>query len=252
MQLLVLAIVMGLINWVHKMEIGYNTGYVLSEIPIVSGFLAGIICGDMVQGLIIGGTIQLIYIGIITPGGNFPTDSAIAGCCVAPIALMTGMKASVAITLAVPVGLLGVFLINLRKTIAIRFVHKADEYAKEGNTKGIFRCATIYPAILNFFVAFLPVFIVVYFGSGVIDVVLKYIPETVMHGLEVAGGMLPALGFALIMHMIGKPRYIVFMILGYFIMRMTSWSNIILAIFGVCLAFIVIMLKREVKAEVEE
>ena len=26
MQLLVLAIVMGLINWVHKMEIGYNTG----------------------------------------------------------------------------------------------------------------------------------------------------------------------------------------------------------------------------------
>ena len=73
-----------------------------------------------------------------------------------------------------------------------------------------------------------------------------------MHGLEVAGGMLPALGFALIMHMIGKPRYIVFMILGYFIMRMTSWSNIILAIFGVCLAFIVIMLKREVKAEVEE
>ena len=35
---------------------------------------------------------------VIAPGGNFPTDSAIAGACVAPIALMTGMKPSVAVT----------------------------------------------------------------------------------------------------------------------------------------------------------
>ncbi|MCI5623316.1 MULTISPECIES: PTS mannose/fructose/sorbose/N-acetylgalactosamine transporter subunit IIC [Anaerostipes] len=252
MQLFLLAVAMGLCNWFHKMEIGYNTGYTIFESPITSGVLAGIILGKPIEGLIIGGTIQLIYVGVIAPGGNFPADSAIAGACVAPIALMTGMKASVAVTLAVPVGLLGVFLINLRKTLAIRIVHAADKYAKEADTKGIYKCAVIYPALLNILVAFLPVFIVVIFGTSVVDVILKYIPEAVMHGLEVAGGMLPALGFALIMHMIGKPKYIPFMIMGFFIMQMTGWSNLILAIFGGCLAFIVVTLKKDVNMEVNE
>lgn len=251
MKLFILAVVMGLCNWFHKMEIGYNTGYTIFESPITSGILAGLIMGKPIEGLIIGGTIQLIYVGVIAPGGNFPADSAIAGACVAPIALMTGMKAPVAVTLAVPVGILGVFLINLRKTIAIRFVHSADKYAKEADTKGIYRCAVIYPALLNILVSFLPVFIIVMFGAPVIDVILKYIPETVMHGLEVAGGILPALGFALIMHMIGKAKYIPFMIVGFFIMQMTGWSNLVLAIFGGCIAFIIVALKRDAKMEVE-
>lgn len=252
MQLFLLAAVMGLCNWLHKMEIGYNTGYTIFESPVTSGLLAGIILGKPIEGLVIGGTIQLIYVGVIAPGGNFPADSAIAGACVAPIALMTGMKPSVAVTLAVPVGLLGVFLINLRKTLAIKFAHSADHYAKEADTKGIYKCAVIYPALLNILVAFLPVFIVVLFGTTVVDVILKYIPEVIMHGLEVAGGMLPALGFALIMHMIGKPKYIVFMILGFFALQMTGWSNLVLGIFGGCLAFMIVLLKREARMGADE
>lgn len=252
MKLFLLAFVMGLCNWMHKMEIGYNTGYSIFESPVTSGVLAGLVLGNPIEGLMIGGTIQLIYVGVIAPGGNFPTDSAIAGACVAPIALMTGMKPSVAVTLAVPVGLLGVFLINLRKTLAIRFAHSADKYAQEADTKGIFRCAVIYPALLNILVAFLPVFIVVIFGTSVVNIILKYIPDVVMHGLEVSGGMLPALGFALIIHMIGKSQYIPFMLIGFFLCQMTGWSNLILGVFGVCIAMIVIMLKRENNGEGDE
>ena len=164
---------------------------------------------------------------------------------------MTDMDPTVAVTLAVPVGLLGVFLINLRKTIMIRFAHLADKYAEEANTKGIQKCAVLYPALLNLLVAFLPVFLTVLLGTSVVETVLAYIPDAVMHGLEVAGGMLPALGFALLMHMIGKAKYIPFMLLGFFIMQMTGWSNLILAIMGACLAIIVVILKREIKMEVE-
>lgn len=252
MQLFILATVMGLCNWVHKMEIGYNTFYPMFEQPITSGVLAGLILGKPMEGLIIGGTLQLIYVGVIAPGGNFPADSAIAGACVAPIALMTDMKPELAVTMAVPVGLLGVFLINLRKTLAIRIVHAADKYAEEADTKGIYKCAVIYPALLNLLVAFLPVFVVVIFGTAAVDAVLKYIPEVIRHGLEVAGGMLPALGFALIMHMIGKPKYIPFMLIGFFMCQMTGWSNLILGIFGVCIAVVMVSMKKEAKAEVSE
>lgn len=83
MKLFLLAFVMGLCNWMHKMEIGYNTGYSIFESPVTSGVLAGLVLGKPIEGLMIGGTIQLIYVGVIAPGGNFPTDSAIAGACVA-------------------------------------------------------------------------------------------------------------------------------------------------------------------------
>lgn len=248
MQSFILALAMGLFNWCGKMQLGYNLGYVFFE-AFTASFLAGIIVGKPIEGLIIGGTIQMIYIGIIAPGGNMPTDSTVAGCVVAPIALLTGIEPTVAVTLAVPVGLLGVFLINLRKTIMIRFVYLAEQYAEEANVKGVQRCAVLYPAILNFFVAFLPVFLAVLFGSSVVEAILRYIPEVVMHGLEVAGGMLPALGFAVLMHMIGKAKYIPFMLLGFFIMQMTGWSSLILAIMGGCIAVIIVVLKKELKME---
>ena len=104
----------------------------------------------------------------------------------------------------------------------------------------------------QFIPAFLPVFIVVIFGTSVVNIILKYIPDVVMHGLEVSGGMLPALGFALIIHMIGKSQYIPFMLIGFFLCQMTGWSNLILGVFGVCIAMIVIMLKRENNGEGDE
>ena len=54
----------------------------------------------------------------------------------------------------------------------------------------------------------LPVFIINMVGQDVVINIMKALPTFVTHGLEVAGGVLPALGFALIMNMIGKNKLI--------------------------------------------
>ena len=87
------------------------------------------------------------------------------------------------------------------------FVVKADKYAEEGNMKGVWRCASIWPFLLSALLFFLPVFLVNIFGADVVKPVLNAIPEWLMHGLEVAGGVLPAVGFAMIIYMIGKAKY---------------------------------------------
>ena len=47
-----------------------------------------------------------------------------------------------------------------------------------------------------------------------------------MHGMEVAGGVMPAIGFALIMNMIGKPRMIPYTIIGFILVKSLGLNNV--------------------------
>ena len=109
--------------------------------------MLGLIYGQVPQGLLIGASIQLIYLGVIATGGNVPADQALAATIAIPIALQTGMTAEVAVGLAVPFGVLGVFMDQIRRTSNSIWVRWADNYAEKGDRKGIFKCAVVYPAV---------------------------------------------------------------------------------------------------------
>ena len=124
------------------------------------------------------------------------------------------------------------------------FVAKANKYAEEGNADAIWRCATIYPALLAIPLLFLPVFI--------INMVGQALPTFVTHGLEVAGGVLPALGFALIMNMIGKNKLIPFVFLGYIVVSVGGVNSLTAGIIAICIAFITVFQRQEIAEEVRE
>jgi D-glucosaminate-specific PTS system IIC component len=248
-QLLIMAVVMGLMYWVARGMIGGYFAFFFIASPIVVGVVAGLIYGDLTNGLIIGGGIAAAFAGIIAPGGNLPTDSALAATTVIPIALATGLSAEQAIAFAVPMGLLGSFVTNLRKMINVVFVHKADEYAAQGNTAGITRCAVIWPPLIEIPLLFLPVFLIVMFGQDAMLAFMNTVPNWVMHGLAVAGGVMPAIGFALIMNMIGKPKMIPYVILGFITVKALGLNNITAGLVAGCVAFLVVIAKRDRERE---
>ena len=217
-------------------------GFLFISSPVTVGLVAGLLMGQPMQGLIIGGGIALVFAGIFAPGANLPTDECLAATCVIPIA----------IALAVPVGLLGSFVTNLRKVINTYFVAKANKYAEEGNADAIWRCATIYPALLAIPPLFLPVFIINMVGQDVVINIMKALPTFVTHGLEVAGGVLPALGFALIMNMIGKNKLIPFVFLGYIVVSVGGVNSLTAGIIAICIAFITVFQRQEIAEEVRE
>ena len=97
----------------------------------------------------------MVYLGVTsTPGGNVPSDPALASAIAIPIALGVGMNAEAAIALAVPFGVLGVFMDQLRRTINATWVHMADKYAEDLNYSGIYRAAFLYPALAGFCYSF--------------------------------------------------------------------------------------------------
>ncbi|OCN05828.1 PTS sorbose transporter subunit IIC [Erysipelotrichaceae bacterium MTC7] len=243
-QLIMMALCMGLMYWIARGMIGGYFSFFFIASPIAIGVIAGLIYGDLERGLIIGGGIAAAFAGIIAPGGNLPTDSALAATTVIPIALATGLTAEQAIAFAVPMGLLGSFATNLRKMINVVFVHRADEYAAKGNLAGIKRCAIIYPPIIELPLLFLPVFLIVMFGQDAMLAFMNTVPSWVMHGLEVAGSVMPAIGFALIMNMIGKPRMIPYAILGFVFVKAVGLNVLTTGLIAGCIAVLVVLDKR--------
>ena len=243
--LILMAIVMGLMYWIARGMIGGYFAFFFIASPIVIGVVAGLIYGDLQQGLIIGGGIAAAFAGIIAPGGNLPTDSALAATTVIPIALATGLSAEQAIAFAVPMGLVGSFVTNLRKMINVIFVHRADKCAENGDSAGLTRCAVIYPPLIELPLLFLPVFLIVMFGQDAMLAFMHSVPTWVMHGLEVAGGVMPTIGFALIMNMIGKPKMIPYTIIGFILVKAVGLNSITVGLMAGCAAFLVVMAKRD-------
>lgn len=243
--LILMAVVMGLMYWIARGMIGGYFAFFFIASPIVVGVVAGLIYGDLKQGLIIGGGIAAAFAGIIAPDGNLPTDSALAATTVIPIALATGLSAEQAIAFAVPMGLVGSFVTNLRKIVNVIFVHRADKCAENGDSAGLTRCAIIYPPLIELPLLFLPVFLVVMFGQDAMLAFMNSVPTWVMHGLEVAGGVMPAIGFALIMNMIGKPKMIPYTIVGFILVKCMGLNNITAGLMAGCAAFLVVMAKRD-------
>ena len=243
-QLIIMAVVMGLMYWIARGMIGGYFAFFFVASPIVVGVVAGLIYGDLTNGLIMGG-IAAAFAGIIAPGGNLPTDSALAATTVIPIALATGLSAEQAIAFAVPMGLVGSFVTNLRKMVNVIFVHKADECAAKGDLAGLSRCAVIYPPLIELPLLFLPVFLVVMFGQDAMLAFMNSVPSWVMHGLEVAGGVMPAIGFALIMNMIGKPRMIPYTIMGFVLVKAIGVNTLTAGLLAGCVAVLIVLAKRE-------
>lgn len=247
---LAIAVVAGLWFALTKLDFGYQWTHPLKQ-PFVMALVFGLMTGDVKTAMILGGTLELLYIGIISPGANIPTDEALAGAVTIPIALLAGMDAETAVILAIPVGILGVLLEAVRKNVQIWLMHKADKYAEAGDVKGIERCAVIWPIPISLLIRFPGVFLGVYFGADFVQTLLDAIPDFIQSGLQVAGGILPALGFAITLNVIGKREFIPFFIIGYFMVQYFELGTLGVAIFAICAALLITVLRRQTIEEAQ-
>lgn len=238
MNTLLIAICMGIYYWIARLRFGYTISSALLQ-PTTIAVFVGLLTGQMVLSMEIGAALQLIYLGVTsTPGGNVPNDPALAGCIAIPLGVMSGMSPELAVALAVPFGVIGVFVDQLRRTTNAIWVHMADKYAEDANVSGIMRCAYLFPALVGFVIRFPIVFVIVYFGVDWANALLATLPSVLIHSFEVMGGILPALGFALTIMVIGKKELIPFFFLGYFAVAYLKIPIMGMAIFGLILALV--------------
>ncbi|WP_066059952.1 PTS mannose/fructose/sorbose/N-acetylgalactosamine transporter subunit IIC [Robertmurraya korlensis] len=241
--MLVQALLIGLIAgwaWMDSRIFGDN----MLGRPIVVAPLVGLVLGDFTTGVIVGGTLEIIFIGIVGVGATIPADvitGAVAG---TVFAIVLGKGPEVAATLAVPISLFTVQLKNLAKVINSIWINKADKYAEEGNMTGI-EWLHRGGYVVLFLSAFIPNFIVAYFGVSISETVTNVIPSWLTAGLTAGGGLLTAIGFAMIMQMILKKSLIPYFIGGFILSTYFGLTITGVTVLGVLLVIIMNQIKQE-------
>ncbi len=246
--MIIKAILVGLVYWLSIGRAFYFFSYAFRK-PVVLGVIIGLIYGDVQTGLLYGATIQLMYMGGIEAGGNIPSDQGLAACIAIPAAIINNLEPNTAVALAVPFGVLGVLINNLRRTFNSFYNTRADALVEQREYEKLSKYSFFLPWLTNGVLYFTPVFIATLFGPNVVQAFINVIPEWFMNGLNNAGGMLPALGFALTLVVMGKKQYLPFFVLGFFMFSISGFSMLTGAVFGLCFAMIVSLFKQSADEE---
>jgi PTS system mannose-specific IID component len=208
--------------------------------PLVAGFFVGLILGDPAQGTLIGAAINIPYLGFISAGGNLPADAAFAGWVGTTVALVSGIDPTKAIPIAFALGLLGTIIFYGRMVLDSVFAHWADARAEKADIAGVALMNWLPGQAFLFVASVVPVFILALNGPSAVQSALNSMPQWVVNGLAISGGMLAAIGIALNMRFIFRGAAIPYFFIGFILMTAThgSLSLVVIAAVGLCLAYL--------------
>lgn len=219
--------------------------------PIGIGLLTGIVVGDVPTGLFIGGTLQLLILGVGTYGGASIPDYMSAT--IIATALVTTSDGTLtpeaAITIAVPVGLLMLnfdILARYSNTFIAQLIEKDIE-----NEKYESAVRKNYLGIITWSLSrFVPIFVALVLGNAYIESAMTWMSQNIqwlLDGLAVAGGLLPVVGISILLRYLPLKQYFYFAILGFLLVAYINIPITGVALFGIVAAFIIYNQEEQVQ-----
>lgn len=225
------------------LSIEWMNGHFGLSRPLITGMLTGLVLGDITQGIMIGATLQLIFMGINGVGAAVPPDQTIGTLIATAFAILTGQGAEIALTLAIPVAVAAQALDIFGRTFTTVFIHMADKFAEKGEYRKL-EMAHYAGLLVHFVRVSVIVFPAIYFGVDAVQEFIGMIPASVLRGLEVSGGMLPAVGFGMLLTMLNIPYLFPFYFIGFALATFGGFSTIGVTILAVSIALILDYYKR--------
>lgn len=214
---------------------------VLTGFPVIVGLFAGLIMGDMHTAMVIAGTFQLMSLGVAGLGGASVPDYGLATIIGTFMAVRTGIGTGAALAVGLPVGMLAIQLDVLVKMINTGFAHKAREAANAKHFKQMNLWLCMGPVCVAI-KQFLPMAVMVFFGADAVEAILKVIPTWMSNGLNIAGGMLPVVGVALLLHYMPAKKYLTFLIVGFVLSAYLKLPVLAIGLLGFAAAYFVFYL----------
>ena len=203
-------------------------GQCMIERPLVVGLVAGLLMGDVKTGVIIGASLEAIFMGAVNIGGAISAEPVTATALAVAFTVGAGIDQGAAITLAVPVGVVTAFLsIFLNNVFLAFFAATLDKMAAEGNEKGL-----AFQHYVLWFVKYAAFGLIAFFG--------------VYLGAEPVAALLPAVGMALLLQMLWSTELSIYFFLGFTLYQYLGLPMIAIAVLGVIIAIASALRDKEI------
>ncbi|HEV2481159.1 MAG TPA: PTS system mannose/fructose/sorbose family transporter subunit IID [Puia sp.] len=228
-------LITGIIFFGHSEDL---LGTTLLSRPLVLGPLVGLVLGDLHQGIVIGASLELIFMGNIKVGAAIPPDVVTGGVLGTAFAILSGKGTGIALALSIPISILAEMLLSALFVARSGLNKLFVQYAAEGDWRAVQRlhvASGLMKPLLMAIVGFLSL----QRGAGAMKDFLDRIPDWVNTGVQVAGNLLPALGFALLMSLLFQKRVAPYFFLGFILAAFLKLPVIAIGGLGVIIAVLV-------------
>lgn len=214
--------------------------------PLVACTLVGLVLGDMTTGIILGGTLEMLALGWMNVGAAMAPDAALASVVSAILVIVGHQDIAAGIALAVPLAAAGQVLTIFVRTITVFFQHLADKFAADGNTFGIEMCHIGGLLLQAVRVAVPAALVAIIAGTETVNAMLSSIPEVITRGLQVSGGFIVVVGYAMVINMMNAKSLMPYFFLGFLLAVFTDFNLIGFGAVGLlCAYFHIRGLERE-------
>ncbi len=210
--------------------------------PLMLSFVVGLIMHNVQAGLMIGATLEVMWMGIGNVGA-YQAPDVVAGSIISTALAISsttdvGEAVATATAIAVPTSVLSQQLIILVSTVMVAINPYAKKLADNADVKGT-NPLWIPPAIMLGLVKAVPTFLAMKFGSAYIEQLVENLPTTLLAGLSTAGKIVPAVGLAILMlSMLKDAKMWVFLMLGWVLTSYMKVSVLPVTIIAVSVALL--------------
>lgn len=148
-------------------------------------------------------------------------------------AITAGVSKGAALTLAIPIGMLAAFMVMFLRNVFFNiFAPVMDKITAEGSEAklNVLQWGTW---VFYYLIISSVTFAGILAGSGPVNAFVKNIPQPVMNGLNAAGGLLPAVGFAMLMKLLWDNKLALYYLLGFVLTAYMKLPAVAVAAIGV-------------------
>ncbi|WP_392560423.1 PTS mannose/fructose/sorbose transporter subunit IIC [Orbus mooreae] len=214
--------------------------------PLVACTLIGLVTGNLEACIILGGTLQMIALGWANIGAAVAPDAALASVASAIILVLGGQGTdgvSTAIAVAIPLAVAGLFLTMIVRTIAVPIVHMMDSAAEHGSFRKIEFLQILAICLQGLRIA-IPAGALLFIPAHAVQAALNSMPEWLTTGMAIGGGMVVAVGYAMVINMMANKEVWPFFIIGFVVAAISQLTLIALGALGIALALIYLNLSE--------
>lgn len=208
---------------------------------VFTGLMVGIIMGDYKTGLLVGGTFELMALGVSGLGGSSVPNYLVGTAVGTAFAIATGQGLDVALVAGIPTATLGTSLDVVAKMAGSYWLHRVEKLVDKGKFESAYRTVMLANVVGGriMIANVLPIILYLVLGSFFIESFISVIPTNVINSLSSVGHLLPALGMAILMNYLPVKHNVQYLILGFVAVAYLNLPILGVALIGTAAAIIV-------------